>query len=168
MKPTFKHGTYIDATETDPLKRKEELQSILDYLKSKGEEVYPKPVKERDDHVWYGVGLREWGACDCDNLKNHPLTFQELKAMFGDGEVKMTFGLTHGNLEVIKKYTSRWEGAEFDRDSWVKIGEEIGWEPFTACLWYFRNQSKQTKIKPSDIISVTTSEGTFTNFEIVE
>ena len=51
---------------------------------------------------------------------------------------KMTFGLTRKNLEVIKKYASRWEGAEFDRDTWIKVGEEIGWEPLTACLWYFR------------------------------
>lgn len=51
---------------------------------------------------------------------------------------KMTFGLTGKNLEVIKKYSSRWEGAEFDRDTWIRVGEEIGWEPLTACLWYFR------------------------------
>jgi hypothetical protein len=51
---------------------------------------------------------------------------------------KMTFGLTGNNLEVIKKYASRWEGAEFDRDTWIRVGEEIGWEPLTACLWYFR------------------------------
>ena len=25
-----------------------------------------------------------------------------------------------------------------DRDTWIKVGEEIGWEPLTACLWYFR------------------------------
>jgi len=54
------------------------------------------------------------------------------------GSAKVTFGLTKNNLEVIKKYTSRWEGAEFDRDTWIRVGEEIGWESLTACLWYFR------------------------------
>ncbi len=54
------------------------------------------------------------------------------------GSAKLTFGLTAKNLEVIKKYTSRWEGAEFDRDTWIRVGEEIGWEALTACLWYFR------------------------------
>lgn len=55
-----------------------------------------------------------------------------------DNNVKMTFGLTDKNLEIIKKYSSRWDGAEFDRDTWIRVGEEIGWEPLTACLWYFR------------------------------
>jgi hypothetical protein len=54
------------------------------------------------------------------------------------GSAKLTFGLTAKNLEVIKKYTSKWEGAEFDRDTWIRVGEEIGWEALTACLWYFR------------------------------
>jgi hypothetical protein len=54
------------------------------------------------------------------------------------GSAKLTFGLTAKNLEVIQKYTSRWEGAEFDRDTWIRVGEEIGWEALTACLWYFR------------------------------
>ena len=55
-----------------------------------------------------------------------------------DNNVKMTFGLTSNNLEVIKKYVSRWDGAEYDRDTWIRVGEEIGWEPLTACLWYLR------------------------------
>ncbi len=54
------------------------------------------------------------------------------------GSPKMTFGLTPKNIEVIKKYTSRWEGAEYDRDTWIRVGEEIGCEPLTACLWWFR------------------------------
>jgi len=54
------------------------------------------------------------------------------------GGVKMTFGLTEKDLEVIKKYTSRWDAAEFDRDTWIRVGEEIGWESLSACLWYFR------------------------------
>lgn len=54
------------------------------------------------------------------------------------GNPKMTFGLTPKNMEAIKKYTSRWEGAEYDRDTWIRVGEEIGWEPLTACLWWFR------------------------------
>lgn len=56
---------------------------------------------------------------------------------------KMTFGLTEKNLEIIKRHTSRWEGAEFGRDTWVDAGKEIGWEPLTACLWYFRKSNKQ-------------------------
>ena len=58
-----------------------------------------------------------------------------------DNNVKMTFGLTSNNLEVIKKYVSRWDGAEYDRDTWIRVGEEIGWEPLTACLWYFRRHN---------------------------
>lgn len=58
-----------------------------------------------------------------------------------DNNVKMTFGLTSNNLEVIKKYVSRWNGAEYDRDTWIRVGEEIGWEPLTACLWYLRRHN---------------------------
>ncbi len=50
----------------------------------------------------------------------------------------VTFGLTKKNLEVINKYKNRFEDAEFDRDTWIRVGEEIGWEALTACLWYFR------------------------------
>ena len=63
---------------------------------------------------------------------------QQLNIDDVNGSAKLTFGLTTKNLEVIKKHINRWEGAEFDRDTWIRVGEEIGWEPLTACLWYFR------------------------------
>ena len=53
-------------------------------------------------------------------------------------DIKASFGLTQKNIEVIKTHINKWEGAEFDRNTWVKIGEEIKWEPITACLWYFK------------------------------
>lgn len=58
------------------------------------------------------------------------------------GEAKATFGFTKQNIEIINMYINRWEGAKFDRDTWVRIGEEIGWEPLTACLWHFRKLYK--------------------------
>lgn len=61
---------------------------------------------------------------------------------------KVTFGLTAKNMDVIKKHISKFDGAEFDRDTWIKIGEEIGWEALTACLWYFR----KTKHNPTEPI----------------
>ena len=51
---------------------------------------------------------------------------------------KVTFGLTAKNMEVIQKHITKFDGAEFDRDTWINIGQEIGWEALTACLWYFR------------------------------
>ena len=70
-------------------------------------------------------------------LENKPIDGNDAKLPVS-GSPKMTFGLTPKNIEVIKKYTSRWEGAEYDRDTWIRVGEEIGWEPLTACLWWFR------------------------------
>ena len=64
---------------------------------------------------------------------------------FDNKKTILTFGLTEKNLEVINKYKNRWEDAEFDRDTWIRVGEEIGWEALTACLWYFRfNHKGQT------------------------
>lgn len=53
-------------------------------------------------------------------------------------QAKMTFGLTAKNMEVIETHINKWDGAVFDRRTWENIGEEIGWDAFTAALWYFR------------------------------
>jgi hypothetical protein len=63
---------------------------------------------------------------------------------------KVTFGLTANNMEVIKKHIGKWEGAEFDRDTWIQVGKEIGWEALTACLWYFRKTNTQTFTEPKN------------------
>ncbi len=60
-----------------------------------------------------------------------------------DKKVIMTFGLTPKNIEVIERFINKWEGAEFDRNTWIGIGNEIGWEPLTAALWYFRKINKK-------------------------
>ena len=66
---------------------------------------------------------------------------------FDNKKTILTFGLTEKNLEVINKYKNRWEDAEFDRDTWIRVGEEIGWEALTACLWYFRFNHKEQPVE---------------------
>ncbi len=71
--------------------------------------------------------------------------------------ISVTFGLTKKNLEVINKYKNRFEDAEFDRDTWIRVGEEIGWEALSACLWYFRfdykNQIQQLESRIKELES---------------
>lgn len=73
------------------------------------------------------------------------LSNENLTDTVKNNDNKITFGFTNKNIDVIVKYIKRFEGAEFDRDTWIKIGKEIGWEPLAASLWYFRKLSKDTK-----------------------
>lgn len=58
-------------------------------------------------------------------------------------QVTMTFGLTANNMQVIEAHINKWDGAVFDRRTWEKIGEEIGWDHLTAALWYFRKLERK-------------------------
>lgn len=85
-RPNFKHGTYIESTETDIVKRREELQSILDYLESKGEKISGFLTKS-DNSIFYNGFC--WGSF-ASRLQNvHPITFHQLKEMFGDVDVEI-------------------------------------------------------------------------------
>ena len=66
--------------------------------------------------------------------------------MSDEKEIKVTFGFTEKNIEVIKRHLNRFEGAEYDFDVWQDIGKEIGWVPLGAALWYFK---RKDKINPS-------------------
>ena len=61
---------------------------------------------------------------------------------FDEAKVKVTFGLTDKDMEVINKHINRWDGAEYDYNVWNDIGKEIGWSPLSAALWYFRDKEK--------------------------
>ena len=63
--------------------------------------------------------------------------------------MKVTFGLTEKNLEVIKKHLS-YDGAEYSDHVWEIIGREIGWHPLTAALWYFKKLSQSENVQGSD------------------
>jgi hypothetical protein len=52
----------------------------------------------------------------------------------GDKKVKIKFGLVRqGHIETIEKIINELGSTPY---AWEKIGEEIGWDPFTACSHY--------------------------------
>ena len=64
--------------------------------------------------------------------------------------VKITFGLQPYHIEAIEKELKRWNDMpplasfpdqkvdpKYIKYVWEKLGKELGWEPFTLCLYYF-------------------------------
>ena len=65
----------------------------------------------------------------------------------------MTFGLQPYHIEKIEAEFKRWNepivGVEasdpkFVRAVWDRLGKEVGWEPFTLCLYYFKHIENDT------------------------
>lgn len=65
--------------------------------------------------------------------------------------IKMTFGLQPHHIERIEQESSRWDRLSkeieldnpkgymlYDRDFWIKLGSEFGWEPLTLSLYYLQ------------------------------
>lgn len=52
---------------------------------------------------------------------------------------KVTFGLQPREFSIINKHLSKFDGAKYSNQVWKDIGKEIGWEPLTAALYYFRH-----------------------------
>jgi hypothetical protein len=61
---------------------------------------------------------------------------------------KMTFGLQPKHIEAIEMEIDRWNNIKIESDDtkidmkfskhvWDKLGKELGWCPFTLCLYYF-------------------------------
>lgn len=64
--------------------------------------------------------------------------------MMKDNEdIKMTFGLTKKNLEIIESHLSKFEGAKYDYYTWGRIADDIGWERSGAILFYFEKISAE-------------------------
>ena len=63
--------------------------------------------------------------------------------------VKVTFGLTEKNIEIIENEIKRWDNMieegdklkkgwiKYDRNFWIKIAGIVGWEPLSISLYYF-------------------------------
>lgn len=62
--------------------------------------------------------------------------------------VKITFGLQPYHIEKIEAELKRWQempplsegdkcDAKYIKYVWEKLGVELGWCPFTLCLYYF-------------------------------
>lgn len=63
---------------------------------------------------------------------------------------KMTFGLTPEKIETIERIIRAWNKdspikMEYTHAVWVEIGTEIGWEPLTVALHYFRYRDSLLK-----------------------
>ena len=70
---------------------------------------------------------------------------------FEKSGVKPVFGLeAQGHIPTIERIIKRWNDSYardypknplnmiYQEHVWQEIGREIGWSPFTACLYYFR------------------------------
>lgn len=68
-----------------------------------------------------------------------------------ENNIKITFGLQPYHIEAIEKELKRWDdmpplesfpdqkaNPKYIRYVWEKLGKELGWEPFTLALYYFR------------------------------
>lgn len=160
-RPKFKHGTYIHSTEKDPLKRKEELQTILDYLKSKGEKVIDGYADSDDTCIW--CDSESWYTYSAPSYRNHPITFQQLKEMFEEPfDPSKPFEVSDDAMNWCKGF-DYYVGCEKRLKCCYVVSDGSDLAQFK----YIRNIQTQ-KIKRSEIISVTTSQGTFTDFVIEE
>jgi hypothetical protein len=76
--------------------------------------------------------------------------------MMSEKKIRILFGLeAQGHIQTIQNYfdkhtrTIERNGKQividprFNMSDWKKIGEIIGWCPFTACLHWFKYQDKQ-------------------------
>lgn len=74
----------------------------------------------------------------------------ELEDAIEKANVKVTFGLQPYHIEAIEKELQRWRDmpplASFPDHKvnplyikyvWEKLGKDLGWCPFTLCLYYF-------------------------------
>lgn len=78
----------------------------------------------------------------------------ELAEAIKSSGAKVVFGIKR-HIPYIEGELARFEGAKFCHHTWNRIGKEIGWEPFTACLWYFQyieqeKQKQQDTEKPRE------------------
>lgn len=70
--------------------------------------------------------------------------------------IKIGFGLeSQGHINTIERILKKWNESfneqypehpikdtmTYDKSVWEEIGKTIGWEPFTACLHYFKYKS---------------------------
>lgn len=60
--------------------------------------------------------------------------------------LKMTFGLTKSNIESIDRILKYYDSCK-QEIVWQKIGEEIGWESYTACRYYCSYLTKKLEEK---------------------
>ena len=71
------------------------------------------------------------------------------------GEIKMTFGIQPEHIQVIESIRERYNNINlpgvpkerqpdmiFSEALWKEVGRQVGWDPFTICLCYFRHLNK--------------------------
>lgn len=71
------------------------------------------------------------------------------------GEIKMTFGIQPEHIEVIEQIKDKWDKVEvpgvpksqqpnmlYSETLWKEVGKQIGCDPFTICLYYFKHLEK--------------------------
>lgn len=71
------------------------------------------------------------------------------------GEMKMTFGIQPEHIAVIEQIRDKWDKVEvsgvpksqqpnmlYSEALWKEVGTQIGWDPFTICLYYFKHLEK--------------------------
>jgi hypothetical protein len=77
-------------------------------------------------------------------------TIEHLVELLEKNNAKMTFGLQPHHIETIETELQRWKDMppHFEGDLadpkyifyvWERLGKEIGWEPFTLALYYFKH-----------------------------
>lgn len=82
----------------------------------------------------------------------------ELSNALEKTNIKVTFGLQSYHIEAIEKEFQRWRDMpplvsfpdykckpQYMKHVWDKLGKELGWCPFTLCLYYFEYLEEQTK-----------------------
>lgn len=141
-----KENIYLDLSKLSGEEIKEVISKLPEPLSEKDYHITRQHIylmyHEDDDNWWVGSKFPYWHL-----EKRTEISLSEFRQLFSveNKPIKMTFGITDKNVEVINKQLYQFEGAEFDRLSWEKIAKEIGWDLPTIILWYFRKMKKSSK-----------------------
>ena len=149
---------------------------ILDYLASKGQKVC-NTATDDDTHIWYDERSNDFGAYMYCIYNENEITFKELQEIL-EGDSTKSDSIDTSNFDPDKPFEVSNDGTFTDIKQVYK--HYIGFNSLNEChyvilpndhncYWfkYIRNIEVK-KIKRSDIISIKTSEGEITNFEIID
>ncbi|AZA91145.1 Uncharacterised protein [Chryseobacterium nakagawai] len=73
-------------------------------------------------------------------------------------KIKITFGIQPKQIERIEEVIKYWDNTRteedkevlkdgwilYDRNIWIDLGKEFGWEPLTLALYYFKYKNKNS------------------------
>jgi len=74
-----------------------------------------------------------------------PENVKKLFDIIDEKDVKITFGLTPKDIEVIESKFKKYPNFKYNTTIWNDIGKEIGWCSLTAALYYFRYLENKDK-----------------------